>query len=173
MLENYHINFPESKVTSFMSCFVWLAPQIYSVDSLIWQRKVWKYDIFEAEASKLVVFLLLAGGTMFHLSKCVKCEHLFVKYIIFVSVSLGPSTGDLWLPHARSGHGGRTFRPCGAGEAAAAHTGLCYQMWTQTRYMVPCILHATYSHRTQTDWISTFKHVLCSVDKKGNCLMKI
>ena len=41
-------------------------------------------------------------------------------------------------------------------------------MWLPVSYAF------VYTNRTQTDIrISTVKHVLCSVDKKGNCLMKI
>lgn len=56
-------------------------------------------------------------------------------WVYYLSVPSGSGPGDFRLPPARSGTGGRAFRLSGAGEAAAAHTGLCCQMWTQTRYV--------------------------------------
>lgn len=48
--------------------------------------------------------------------------------LTFISAPSGLCTGNLRLPHARSGPGGRAFRPYAAREATAAHTGLCCQM---------------------------------------------
>lgn len=76
-----------------------------------------------------------------------------VKCITFVCVPSGSDPGNLRLSFTRSVLGGWAFRPCGAGEAAAAHTWLRCQMWAQTRYVT--VSRTKHDACTEPSWTAT------------------